>query len=273
MYKNFELWCADSRDLNYFFLLKFRFITKHQVWYRKFAMVQLVYLETTIQDSSDARKHLVAISYDFETVFDTTWRHRILQYLHKWRMKDNLPRLVRHFFRQQKLQSKGWGRILIGTHIRERNCTRIYSQWHSVYNNCQSPNFKYRSKNWYIHVCRWSRNLLFVADNQKIKEFLQSAITNLNTEAKICGFHFSTFKTNNIHFCRLRTLHNYPVLNVKDQVINKKEGSGLLCLIFYKKLYWKTHINKWAVKYNKALNIVRCLSREILIGIQIDRFY
>ena len=62
---------------------------------------QLVYLENAVQNSFIANKHMVAIFFDLEKEFDKAWRYSIMQQLHDWRFRGNLPNFITSFLRDR----------------------------------------------------------------------------------------------------------------------------------------------------------------------------
>jgi hypothetical protein len=51
----------------------------------------LVQLETHIREAFVKREHVIAVFFDLEKAYDTTWKHGILMDLHQWAMKPITP--------------------------------------------------------------------------------------------------------------------------------------------------------------------------------------
>ena len=66
----------------------------------------LVRLESFIREAFAAGEHLVAVFFDLEKAFDTTWKHGILKDLHGLGMRGNLPLFVRAFLNNRSFQVK-----------------------------------------------------------------------------------------------------------------------------------------------------------------------
>ena len=69
---------------------------------------QLVQLENAIQNSFAAHKHLIAVFFDVEKAFDTTWRHGIIKTLHEWGMRAKFAYIHPRVFEKSHLQGTSW---------------------------------------------------------------------------------------------------------------------------------------------------------------------
>ena len=58
---------------------------------------QLVCLESYIRNAFVKKQHVVAIFFDLEKAYDTTWKHGILKDIHKIGLKGNLPKFISNF--------------------------------------------------------------------------------------------------------------------------------------------------------------------------------
>lgn len=66
----------------------------------------LVHLETAIQDAFRHHEHLVAIFFDLEKAYDTTWRYGILRQLHAWGVRGHLGLFLQNFLRDSLFRVK-----------------------------------------------------------------------------------------------------------------------------------------------------------------------
>ena len=51
-------------------------------------------IETFIRDAFIRNQHLVAVFFDLQKAYDTTWKYGILQDLHSMGLRGNLPILI-----------------------------------------------------------------------------------------------------------------------------------------------------------------------------------
>ena len=74
------------------------------------------------------------------------------------------------------------------------------------------------------------------------------------------GFKFSKTKTQCMHFCLLRGLHNDPVLKLDGVEIPVVNQYKFLGVIFDRKLSFIPHINYFKAKRQKALQLLRVVA-------------
>ena len=82
------------------YLEKNGLLAKQQCGYRsnRSTVDHLVRLETFIKDAFIHNQHLVAVFFDLQKAYDTTWKHGILQDLHSMGLRGNLPIFIGNFF-------------------------------------------------------------------------------------------------------------------------------------------------------------------------------
>ena len=83
------------------FLESNQLITKFQAGFRKNNCTNdhLIRLESFIRDAFVKKEHVVAVFFDIEKAYDTTWKYGIMNDLHKLDLKGRLPLFI-HFFYQ-----------------------------------------------------------------------------------------------------------------------------------------------------------------------------
>ena len=64
----------------------------------------LIRLETFIRDAFIQNQHLVAVFYDLQKAYDTTWKHGSQQDLHDMGLRGNLPIFVGNFLTDRTFQ-------------------------------------------------------------------------------------------------------------------------------------------------------------------------
>ena len=64
----------------------------------------LVRLETFICDAFIKKEHVVAVFFDLEKAYDTTWRYGILKYIHKLGLRGRLPTFIENFLADRTMQ-------------------------------------------------------------------------------------------------------------------------------------------------------------------------
>jgi len=168
---------------------------------------QLVRLETVIRETLASRQHAVAIFFDLEKAYDTTWKHGIKQDshdLHDAGLRGRLPVFIENFLRDRKFkvrleseysdsfdQEMGvpQGSLLSVTLFALKINSIVYTISPGVECSLYVDDFLicYRSK--YVHI---------------IERHLQRCLNKLQEWADTNGFKFSESKTVCVHFCRVR---------------------------------------------------------------------
>ena len=64
----------------------------------------LVRSETFIRDAFIKKKHVVAVFFDLEKAYDTTWRYGILKDIHKLGLRGRLPTFIENFLADCAMQ-------------------------------------------------------------------------------------------------------------------------------------------------------------------------
>ena len=64
----------------------------------------LVRLETFICDAFIKKEHVVAVFFDLEKAYDTTWRYGILKDIHKLGLRGRLPTFIENFLADRTMQ-------------------------------------------------------------------------------------------------------------------------------------------------------------------------
>ena len=64
----------------------------------------LVKLETFIRDAFVKKEHVVAVFFDLEKAYDTTWRYGIMKDIHKLGLRGRLPTFIESFLADRAMQ-------------------------------------------------------------------------------------------------------------------------------------------------------------------------
>ena len=90
------VWYLESNNL----------ITKVQSGFRakRSTNDNLVRMETFICDAFIKREHIVAVFFDLEKAYDTTWRYGILKELNNFGLKGRLPNFIKNFLEDRTIQ-------------------------------------------------------------------------------------------------------------------------------------------------------------------------
>ena len=247
-----------------FYLESNNIISEHQSGFRKNRSTadQLVRLESYIRNAFVKKQHVVAIFFDLEKAYDTTWKHGILKDIHKIGLKGNLPKFISNFL------SNRCFRVKVGSSFSD-----VYEQEQGVpQGSILSPTlFNIKINNIIkcldddVNCSLYVDDFLICYRSKDMKTIETKLQNNLNKIEKWTvenGFKFSMTKTNCVHFCQEHRLHLDPALKLYNNPIPIVDQAKFLGVIFDKKLSFIPHINTLKVKCQKALNVLKLLSHS-----------
>ena len=246
------VWFLESNNL----------ITNFQSGFRKQRSTNdhLVRLESFIRDAFIKKEHLVAVFFDLEKAYDTTWKYGIMKDLHDFGLKGRLPTFISDFlsdrnFRvrvgstlsdlQQQEEGVPQGSILSVTLFGVKINNIVKNLNPGVDCSLYVDDFL---------ICYRSKNM------NTIERQLQQCLNKLHTWTTENGFKFSPTKTHCVHFCQLRKHHNDPDLYLNGVQLPVVEDAKFLGVIFDKKLSFIPHIKALRTKCLKALNLLKVLA-------------
>ena len=202
----------------------------------------LIRLETFIRDAFVNREHVVSVFFDLEKAYDTTWRYGILKDLHDLGLKGRLPLFIQSFLEDRTMQVRV-GSTLSDLYDQEQGVPQGSILSTTLFNikinnivNCLDTK---TDGSLYVDdfgICYRSKNM------RTIERHLQQSINRIEDWATNNGFKFSKSKTQCVHFCKLRRIHNDPVLYLYGSPIPVVEESKFLGVIFDRKLSFIPHI-------------------------------
>ena len=220
----------------------------------------LVKLETFIRDAFVKKEHVVAVFFDLEKAYDTTWRYGILKDIHKLGLRGRLPTFIESFLADRAMQ------VRVGSTLSD-----LYDQEQGVPQGGVLSTTLFNIK--INDIVKCLDNLtdcsLYVDDfcicfrsksMRTIERHLQQNLNKIEHWATNNGFKFSKSKTQCVHFCQLRKQHDDPVLTLYGSPIPVVQEYKYLGLIFDKKLNFIPHIKYLKAKCLKSLNILKVLS-------------
>ena len=246
------IWFLESNGL----------ITNFQCGFRskRSTVDHLVRLETFVREAFIKKEHLTAVFFDLEKAYDTTWKYGIMRDLNDFGLKGRLPHFIDNFLSNRNFkvrvgttlsdlqgQEEGvpQGSILSVTlfSIKINNIVKTLNPGVDCSLYVDDFLICYRSK--HIHT---------------IERQLQQCLNKIQKWALENGFKFSKTKTQCMHFCQLRRLHNNPVLKLDGVEIPVVDQYKFLGVIFDRKLSFIPHIKYLKAKCHKALQLLRVVA-------------
>ena len=215
----------------------------------------MIRLETFIRDAFVNREHVVAVFFDLKTAYDTTWRYGILKDLHDLGLKCRLPMFIQSFLEDRTIQ------VRVGSTLSD-----LYDQEQCVSQGSILSTTLFNIKINNIVTCLNSKTegSLYVDDFEicyrsktmrTIERHLQQCINRIEDWATNNGFKFSKSKKQCVQFCKLRRIHNDPVLYLYGSPIPVVEHSKFLGVNFDRKLSFILHICYVKAKCLTDLNL------------------
>ena len=215
------VWYLESNNL----------ITKLQSGFRaeRSTNDNLFRLETFIRDAFIKREHVVAVFFDLEKAYDTTWRYGILKDLHNFGMKGRLPNFIKSF-EDLTIQVRV-GSTLSDLYDQEQGVpqgailsTTLFIVKLNDIINC----LDYKTDgSLYVDdfcICFRSKNM------RTIERHLQQCLNRIEDWATRNGFKVSKSKTQCVHFCQQRkytTIQRSTYMDLKYQLLLNQNFLGL----------------------------------------------
>ena len=222
----------------------------------------LSHLEDYIRRGFERKQITVALFFDIQKAYDTTWRYLILRTMKDNNIKGHLPIFIRNFMMERTFQvridniySRNFqlvngvpqGSVLSGTLFTLAINNIVKQLPTGVQNNLYMDDF----------------TMYYAASNIRHAErILNLAITKIDYWATSVGFQFSIEKTQAMLFYRDSRWKKGEgiTLKMRDHIIPINQTVKFLGLIFDTHLNWKNHIAYVKAKCKSALNLLKKLS-------------
>ena len=244
------------------YLEKNGLLAKQQCGYRsnRSTVDHLVRLETFIRDAFIHNQHLVAVYFDLQKAYDTTWKYGILNDLHSMGLRGNLPIFIGNFLSDRTFQ------IHLGTILSDK----IFHQEGVPQGAILSTTlFNVKTNDIVKQVDPGVECSLYVDDFvimyesptvDAIQRKLQHTIHRLEKWTLENDFTISKNKTVAMHFCSDKKCMDH-VLQLDNDSIQFVKEAKFLGLIWDTKLTFEPHIKYLKARCQKSLNILKVLSR------------
>ena len=246
------IWFLESNGL----------ITNFQCGFRskRSTVDHLVRLETFVREAFIKKEHLTAVFFDLEKAYDTTWKYGIMRDLNDFGLKGRLPNFIDNFL------SNRCFKVRVGTTLSDlqgqeegvpQGSILSVTMFSIKINNIVKALNPGVDCSLYVDdflICYRSKHI------HTIERQLQQCLNKIQKWALENGFKFSKTKTQCMHFCLLRGLHNDPVLRLDGVEIPVVAQYKFLGVIFDRKLSFIPHINYLKAKCQKALQLLRVVA-------------
>jgi hypothetical protein len=220
----------------------------------------LVRIETFIRDAFIRKEHVVAVFFDLEKAYDTTWQYGIMKDLYRMGIRGRLPIFIQNFLahrhfriRVKSTYSGIYGQDLGVPQGSILSVTLFGIKVNSIVNAVR-PDVTCS-----IFVDDFT--VYFSGRNMNVIERrIQLSINGIHSWSVTDGFKFSKTKTVCMHFCQLKRMHPEPELTMDGDPIRVVKETKFLGLILDNKLSFIPHMKQLKIRWQRALDILRVLS-------------
>lgn len=217
----------------------------------------LTNLTNEIQLAFHEKQHLIAVFFDLEKAYDTTWRRNILNKLQEYEIQGPILQFITNFVNNRKF------RVRANNHLSDiktqqngipqgatLSVTLFLVAINDITTTIQKP----------VKVSLFADDLAIYARGRTTDitaNILQKSIDNLQTWTQQNGFKFSKNKTEAIIFSKNTKNIHKPKLTIDDQTIDYKQQKKFLGVTFDERLTWRTHITELIKDCQKRINIMK----------------
>ena len=219
----------------------------------------LVRLESFIREAFARKREVLAVFFDLEKAYDTTWKYGILKDLHELNFRGRLPIFISNFLSNRHFKVK------VNSTLSESFCQENGVPQGSILSPIL---FNIKINNIVKSVLGNVNASLFVDDFALYMEgkhlpylerSMQLCIDKVQQWVSNNGFKFSTAKTVCVHFHKQRKMVAEPSLLLNGMPIKAATETKFLGMIFDQKLTFIPHIKDLKQKCLRAMNILRVL--------------
>ena len=222
----------------------------------------LTQLEEHIRRGFTEKKPTVAIFFDVQKAYDTTWKHLILKKIKEVNIKGKLPTFIQNFMNNRTFQIR-----------MDNTYSEILTQQNGIPQGSviSCTLYKIAINEIVNELPEQVKNSLFMDDYgiyvttkslRHAERILNLVLKKLEVWAKKSGVKFAVDKTRAVIFYRdKRWLKNHELkLKLNNEEIPVVENHKFLGIIFDSHLNFKQHIQYTKSKCKKALNLLAKLS-------------
>ena len=245
------IWFLESNGL----------ITDFQCGFRSKRSIvdHLVSLETFVHEAFIKKEHLTTVYFDLEKAY-STWKYGIMRDLNVFGLKGGLPNFIDNFLSNRNVKVRV-GTTLSDLQGQEEGVPQgsiLYVTLFSI-----KINNIVKALNPGVDCSLYVDDFLMCCISKYMHTIecqLQQCLNKIQKWALENGFKFSNTKTQCMHFCLFRGLHNGPALKLDGVEIPVVDQYNFLGVMFDRKLSFIPHINYLKAKCHKALQLLRVVA-------------
>ena len=220
----------------------------------------LMVLSREIQNAFAVQHQTIAVFFDLEKAYDTTWRTGILKQLIDWNIIGNMFYCLKDFLSERYLKVRV-GSSISSAFLQEEGIPQGSVLSPTLFNVAINGLLEQIPVG--VHGLAFADDYAIICSKstaveacQKIQETINASVTWANAR----GFKFSPEKTKAIRFCRLRRREVIPTLFLDNNILPFEDRVKYLGMIFDKKLNFSNHIQDVVCNVKLRLNILKVVS-------------
>ena len=240
------VWYLESKNL----------LSNRQFGFRKnrSTIDPLMFLTREIQNAIALQNQTIAVFFDLEKAYDTTWRGGILMQLVEWDIKGNMFSCIKDFLSERYLKVRV-GACISSAYPQEEGLPQGSVLSPTLFN--VAINGLLGQVPVGVHGLAFADDYAVICSKSSAVEAchkIQTAINAATSWASTRGFKFSPEKTKAIRFCRLRRAEEIPTLFLNDSILPYEDSVKYLGITFDRKLTFDLHINEVVCTVKLRLN-------------------
>ena len=246
------VWYLESKNL----------LSNRQFGFRKnrSTMDPLLILSREIQNSFAVQNQTIAVFFDLEKAYDTTWRAGILIQLIDWSIVGNMFNCINDFLSDRYLKVRV-GSSISSAYLQEEGIPQGSVLSPTLFNVAINGLLEQVPVG--VHGLAFADDYAVICSKSTAVEAcqkIQHAINSSVAWASARGFRFSPEKTKAIRFCRLRRRELVPTLFLENNILPYEDQVKYLGIVFDKKLTFSSHIHDVVCNVKLRLNILKVVS-------------
>ena len=220
----------------------------------------IVQITNDMQQTILNKKHTIAVFFDLQKAYDTTWRRGILNRLFNYGLRGNLPIFIQNFLSDRRVKVKIGSALSEAKDVEQGvpqgsvlSCTLFAIAIDGVLDVIPSG----------VKAALYVDDLTIYAMGtaECAKRKINTAIRKLEKWCQVTGFQFSASKTVSMHVCRARGCGKHVGgLELNGSAIRCKETHTYLGVLFDNSLRFHKHIERLKDECQRGLSLMKHLS-------------
>ena len=221
----------------------------------------MMILTREIQNAFAIQNQTVAVFFDLEKAYDTTWRVGILKQLADWGIGGHMFDTIKDFLTDRYLKVR-IGSTVSSAYFQEEGIPQGRVLSPTLFNIAINGLLEQVPVG--VQGLAYADDFAIFCSKSSAVEACQQIQRAINMASKWTisrGFKFSAEKTQAIRFCRTRRREEIPTLFLEGSIIPLDNKVKYLGVIFYKKFTFEHHINELVNNVKLRMNILKVVSK------------